>query len=82
MSKQYYKHLITRTIEIEVDCVYYPDYGEAEVLSVTDCATGAVVQLEDDEESQCLNEGAAEHIQDLAEQAAELRDELRREEGE
>ena len=78
MRKIHYTYNITRTIEIEVECVIYPDHDEAEVLKAIDCATLQPIELEDDEESECLNEGAAEHMQGMADDEADRRYEDRK----
>jgi hypothetical protein len=78
MRKIHYTHSITRTIDIEVECVYYPDYGEAEVLKAIDCSNLQPIELEDDEESECLNEGAAECMQGMADEEADRKYEDRK----
>ena len=78
MRKIHYTHSITRTIEIEVECVYYPDYGEAEILKAIDCEDGKPIELEDHEEDECVNEGAAECMQGMADEEADRRYEDRK----
>jgi len=82
MRKIHYTHNITRTIDIDVECVMYPDYGEAEVLKAVDCETGKTIELEDHEEALCINEGAAEHMQGMADDEADRRYEDRKLRGE
>jgi len=78
MRKIYYTHTITRTIEIDVECVYYPDHGEAEVLKATDSGNLQPVELEDDEEDECLNEGTQNLMQGMADDEADRRYEDRK----
>tara|TARA_R100000152_G_C6725633_1_gene150936 strand:+ start:109 stop:369 length:261 start_codon:yes stop_codon:yes gene_type:complete len=65
MRKQHFTYSITRTIDIEVECVYYPDYEETEIIKAIDCATGAVIELEDHEVDECMTEGTADHHEGL-----------------
>ena len=78
MRKIHYTHTTTRTIEIEVECVLYPDYGEAEILKATDCETGKPIEIEDHEEEECLNEGVQNLVQGMADDEADRRYEDRK----
>jgi hypothetical protein len=71
MNKQHFTYTIERTIEIEVECVYYPSYGETEILRAIDCATGKPVELDDDEASEVYSEGTAEFQQGLEDDEAD-----------
>ena len=65
MHKQKFTYNITRTIEIEVECVYYPAYQETEIIKAINCETGEVIELEDHEVDECMTEGTADHHQGL-----------------
>ena len=65
MNKQHFTYSITRTIDIEVECVYYPSYQETEIIQAIDCATGHIIELEDHEVDECITQGTADHKQGL-----------------
>ena len=65
MNKQNFTYSITRTIDIEVECVYYPSYQETEIIKAIDCATGDIIELEDHEVDECITQGTADHNQGL-----------------
>jgi len=65
MNKQHFTYYIERTIEIAVDCVYYPTYQETEILKATNCATGDVIELDDQEVDECITQGTTDHNQGL-----------------
>mgnify|MGYP003149475261 CR=1 FL=1 len=65
MRKQHFTYHITRTVEIEVDCVFYPDYGEIDILKAINCETGKPIELEDHETEEVNEQGATDHVQGL-----------------
>ena len=65
MNKQHFTYSITRTIDIEVECVYYPSYQETEIIKAIDCATGEAIELDDHEVDECISQGTADHNQGL-----------------
>ena len=65
MRKQHFTYNITRTIDIEVDCVFYPAHNEIEIIKAIDCATGEPIELEDHETDEVNNQGAQDHVQGL-----------------
>ena len=46
MRRQHFTYTITRTTEIEVECTFYPDYDEVEIISATNCETGEPIELD------------------------------------
>jgi len=73
MYKHHFTYSITRTIDIDVECVYYPSYQETEIIKAINCETGEVIELDDHEVDQCITEGTADHHQSLKDAEADRR---------
>ena len=65
MRRQHFTYTITRTTEIEVECTFYPDYDEVEIISATNCETGEPIELDAHETDEVNERGASEHVQGL-----------------
>ena len=65
MRKQNFTYNITRTVDIEVECTFYPDYDEVEIIRATNCETGEPIELEAHETDEINEQGASEHVQGL-----------------
>jgi hypothetical protein len=65
MRKQHFTYTITRTIDIEVECIFYPDVNETEIIKSIDCETGDPIELQDHERDECYETGTRDYVEGL-----------------
>tara|TARA_Y100000401_G_scaffold104441_1_gene96256 strand:- start:469 stop:720 length:252 start_codon:yes stop_codon:yes gene_type:complete len=73
MPKQSFTYSITRTIEIDVECVVDTYDGEVNILKATNCETGKDIDLECEEVSRIHSEGLEIYIQAVEDMEADNR---------